>query len=811
MRTRIGAVLVALCLPLIAHAAAFAEPFSLTNTRYGAVPGEARLAAIGSDVSTFWIASGSVRVTRLVPSMKRVGQPVLETTGTTMDDFDVVLMGDRFLVMAESGDAIRARVLDAVGVPIGDAVVVTLNGSSPRLAFNGTIALLLYRNQSQGRVIAQAIATDGSPSGTAQQAHADSLSFAVATDGRGFASIADTAQAVELTMFTPVGSVELQRTFEGAPLPTTNRVVTIASNGSSYLGAWLTSTIGGTSVAIDANGTAGALHAFSRDQAGGYVAPVAVWDGTQYVLAYLRRATGIYLHVSRFDATGVVTGGDPAWSLSGDRAGAALLPHQRGVLVAWNPGDEVVVEQVPLAAGSGEYVTYGAAEQTLLANASAPDRFVVLWGEQRNGELTIHAGVRDSDGAWRERRLLTRREVETMNAVRGAAAAGADGFLVAASVDARNSVAYRLDRNGEVVGRAIAVPFAARGVAWNGKRYAVIGLHPGIDQGEDVVALTIDASGTASSVVTTQSADDVLPATPAIASDGSGFLAVWRATQKVNCIFPCVVSTGVDGTRLGDDLTRLDAKPLAIAPFDASTTAPAATWNGSEYVVAWDNYVRVHASFVTPGGAIRRVGIEDGPVRSGHPRVVALPNGAVAVLWSDEGVGYFGGPSYAPRHRVAVLAPDGAIVDERSIVDGASPDTGLVLAGGDLAYLSMPVWLDAPHHGTRRITLRIATADTPPQPPALVTARAHERRVLVEWSDPPAPANGFRIEYRVGDGAWNEVEGWYGAEVRSATLSMPDGTSFRVRTFSDAGASAPSAATAPVDLPKPKRRAVSLR
>lgn len=82
-------------------------------------------------------------------------------------------------------------------------------------------------------------------------------------------------------------------------------------------------------------------------------------------------------------------------------------------------------------------------------------------------------------------------------------------------------------------------------------------------------------------------------------------------------------------------------------------------------------------------------------------------------------------------------------------------------------------------------------------------------QLRIEWTPPPQPVIGYRVEYRVSDGSWNELGQWFDAHETQAfwTAPLQPGVTyaFRVRAFSDNGTSAYS--NAPVIFTA-KRRAV---
>jgi hypothetical protein len=72
-------------------------------------------------------------------------------------------------------------------------------------------------------------------------------------------------------------------------------------------------------------------------------------------------------------------------------------------------------------------------------------------------------------------------------------------------------------------------------------------------------------------------------------------------------------------------------------------------------------------------------------------------------------------------------------------------------------------------------------------------ARRENGSFLLEWSAPPQPVNGYRIEYRLGqNGAWNELDTFYDSTARSATIAPWRNATFefRMRAWNDGGVGA---------------------
>ncbi|HEX7830429.1 MAG TPA: fibronectin type III domain-containing protein [Thermoanaerobaculia bacterium] len=806
----VSLLLLSLLTPATAFAFGFGEPIALTNTRYGTVPGEARLASNGTDVFLFWSSGGFVRVTRLVEGVKRVGRPVLAVTQPGIGSFDVLWNGANFVVAGTNGTSIAGRLLDRDGEPLAGEFTLMTGARYPRLAFNGNTLLLLAEHSTFPRALTLPLTKNATPSGVSVQSlpgRADA--WAVASDGRGFAAITASSSELQLTNFGANGVISSSEALSVAY--SGSREVAIASDGTRYFAAWIDDT-GGVSVMINGSHV-GPRVPFTQESGRTYGSPSAMWSGSDFVLAYWRSKYDFTTEKSvdsvramHFDTQGVPTLAEPSQAAHRHHYATALLAHQGRVLLAWNREEDAVVDVLPGGTPSDAWSTFGAADQKLLAAVNSGTTTLVVWTETVNGVESVYAGLQDGNGNWSER-LLTNRTIYH-------AIAGTDGtnFVVVLAegnpittsdyrVDYKGT-AYRIDARGVVSGRTISIPFHPTGIASNGHHYAIIGVKPTTPPGweNDVVAARLDPSGNLSSTIMIRALDATTAASfPSIASNGIDFLAVWLAAPPCSGDCPDPVEHGVEGARLNADLSRIDATDLVLGARHWTWTQPVIAWNGSRYVVAYDDGLSIESAFVGLNGSIARQTIATSTWSVGYPSIASTTSGDVAILWRE-----------GSRQRIANLTSSGSVRDENTIADGSFNGARLVRSASGLSYISFQPRPDAPHHGATRVVLRNAPfgiagppLGVPPAPRA--TARLAGTRMVVEWT---GSGTGYRIEYRVADGSWNEVAAWYDGETHSASLAMPDNTAFRVRAYNDFGMSAPSAATPAVRLNPGKRRSV---
>jgi hypothetical protein len=393
----------------------------------------------------------------------------------------------------------------------------------------------------------------------------------------------------------------------------------------------------------------------------------------------------------------------------------------------------------------------GAAEQSLAASASTPLATLVAWNEGTDA----HVGIRTANGGWTES-LLARGE--------RAVAASSDGreFIVV-TANASGWSATLLDANGNVLRQSSRVAFDARGVASSASAHAVIG----IDVNGNVVASRVNVDGSASApVIVRAAAED-----PAIASDGVNFFAVWQAAEM-----------RVEGARLNGDLQRMDAADVLI--WEDKAEDPVVAFTGNRYMVAFRSGAFVKGRRVTREGVAMMESLQTG-------RLDALPPTQLAVARLGEltGVSWFDG-------KAQLLLLDNAWEVKAATAfraRGGSAPRLVALPNNGIGFAHSDVVADAPHHGSTRVLLSVATDARPQAPDApRATATNASGRVRVDWTVPPQAVSGYRVEYRIDEGAWVEAEG---SNAATATSMMFDpkrsGTyAIRVRAIGDGGVSA---------------------
>ena len=242
-------------------------------------------------------------------------------------------------------------------------------------------------------------------------------------------------------------------------------------------------------------------------------------------------------------------------------------------------------------------------------------------------------------------------------------AGGGHLLLLYSQFDGANSTLYGLLANNDGTVAAGAAPFTIRtGIAtgsvvgaFDGSHFLVVwqdaGLSTGTPQGSTIMALRVSAAGVPDAAPLALSAGGTLTSAPAVAFDGSHFVAAWGdgvipfAQQRV---VDSLSSTQIWARRIGSDGSLLDGVPgnggIAVASTGGhGRSAPALACTGSECLVTWTDHtsapILVQAARIAPDGSLRsgagyevRVG---SMVDESFVRLTATGAGAAWISWFD--------------------------------------------------------------------------------------------------------------------------------------------------------------------------------
>lgn len=772
----------------------FGDLAPLTPTRYTAFAADSVLATNGRDLFVFWNNGSQVRVTRYTGE-PRVGRAVLDAqNGTT---FDVVWTGSGFLVVGSNGRDVVARLLDAGGEPVG-AQFTLAPGYQPRVAFDGARAVIVYTYLTEtSRRIDRALVVDryGNANGAMPVVLEDRANgwaeYAIAANGNGFTIISVSEADVKLTTLSASGAIT-SSTLVTIEATLTRGAPVLATNGRGFLAAWLERTRVVVQM-IDANGVLGRRMSIDSEANDlGLWGQSVVWNDRAYELAYGARLKSDGGEVRRvlIDADGALTGRDaPRAAAPYGRVATGVLqgrsflswrqPDPSGFAFAVGP---LVVQDVTSGSMAAP-AAFAASQQNATATAASADGVLVLWQETLTNAIAWYAGVRANDGSFIEHEIGNHEDRLYL------AASDGHGFAIVDTQFQRTS-AILLGPRGDIIARTRPIQsFVAQRIASNGDGYVIVGrrtIAPG-----DIVAVRISTSGEVSEPVVIVPAGQwsEVDTLSALASDGTNYLVVWDRLSFGSNLFGELRS--ILATRLDPSLRRLDAEPIVIAGLGANAVL---TPSEKGWTVTWSPLSRTetHMRTIDANGAMS-VPVKF-PVHDVQ-RLVSLGNATLGAVTAT------GALNIVRNNFVYSRKEFGA-------------DTNLQLLvrtpRGGAAYVKTRIERDAPYHGSDRIA--IAFADEVPLPirpdAPRATARIANGWAVVEWTAPPQRVTGYRVEYRVGDGSWNELETSLDAGSRATIALQPRvgvTYAFRVRALNEGGAGAYSA---PITVAAGRRQVV---
>jgi MYXO-CTERM domain-containing protein len=506
---------------------------------------------------------------------------------------------------------------------------------------------------------------------------------------------------------------------------------TVASNGAGYLVAWADTRDSATNgvdvhaVQVDATGTPGpdlALVAVPGSQS----LPTAASDGVGYFVVWTDNrnvaTNGVDLYGTYIDGSGTVVtpDGTPIVTTTTSQTQPDLAWDGAEFVLAWSEGGDIHAARMN---GDGSLVDPAGFVVSATPHSEVSPRVVVssagaliVWEDDNGASASdIYAARVVGDTVLDPSRILITAATHFDNTP--AIASNGVEYLVVWE-DTRNNpynpiqghyvtdiYGVRVDAGGNVLDpSALAISTASASqlhpaVASNGTDFMVVwydyrnyGDPQPSDVGDqrpiDLYATRVKADGTVvdpNGFVVVQDPPK-LNVTPAIASNGVDYLVAWFLAEPTPSMFY---------ERVGADGTLQDPTPLSLSSQTAGY--PAATFDGTNYVIAWASYTGpVYSARVVPatGQLLDSPPIRLGPYTAnpdsfyGGP-AIASAGGTTLVVWEDSRRGSF--DIFGAR-----LAADGTVLDPG--------DLALSTAPGDQRYPSVAwngsaflvAWIDFP-------------------------------------------------------------------------------------------------------------------
>jgi hypothetical protein len=412
-------------------------------------------------------------------------------------------------------------------------------------------------------------------------------------------------------------------------------------------------------------------------------APVAAWDGTNFLVAWSDWVSAATwdLKVARVTPAGAVI--DAPIMVSGaanDQVEPSVAWDGAAFVVAWGdqrsgPSD-VYASRVTSAGvvqdAAGIGVSTASAGQVLPALAAAGSSVLAVWGDARGSSEDVY-GARINAGTVLDpsgRVLATLASPQEAPAVAwdgsgylavwqdGRGSGGDDVYAARAAADGTP-----LDGTGIAVS-AGAAPEGEPDVAWNGTNYLVVWQDYRSGTGYDVYAARVSAAGTvleAGGIAVSTAAGD--QTSPAVASDGSGWLVTWTDARNLGTTGDDVYAARISGAG-----TVQDATGIAVSTAAGAQRSPTVAHDGTGWLLAWEDrrsgaFADLYAARVNASGSVLDAAGIPVSTAAGDQRAPSLAwNGANFVLaWEDRrsGTSY---DVYAAR-----VSSAGAVVDAAGI------------------------------------------------------------------------------------------------------------------------------------------------
>ena len=764
---RFIAVLLLSAVPLLAQPVATGTPFPLSETRYYEGVGRAFIRSNGAEPIVFWrLFSGGILRAGRISSRPRIGHPIA-------GGGDAVWTGSHFIAVIGGNGRMQSRIVDAGGKARGDDILIADEPrvvSAIKTASNGRVVMVAYSTYNYPDppdVRLVILDADGRPLGAPRVVVAGSDRYAIASNGREFL-LAARAGGLEIRTlrFDQNGALVSEQSVPSDrwwPLA-------IASDGERYL-VWAGNDEG--VLLINADGSLQrSLRLTERD--GDPVS--AAWNGKRWVLATEWKI----IEIDR-DATAERSRESASFltdlACVNERCYAAFLPthYSEGT----SQYDPIAIQELPLAAHERQSMhSLQARHQRILTAVSSSDATLVLWVDgTQYPRTTLRGGIRRRDGRWREfdvpLTIPTRKD-------RAIAASDGKGFVVVMD----DSVLLRFDSEGQLLSAKQFFPESIYSIASNGRDYVLVFdfetlrlLSPAGDLGDPVTPDAPDYRGG------WWIAD--------IASDGEGFLTLWNLSVFCGIPESCGSRT-LAAIRFGPKLELRGAGTQVVS----SSYRGSLVWTGKQYVALWSyssNDTMMADVDVT--GAFRNVRKLDDKAQA--VRSTRFHSGA-AILTS--------------KKEVLFLDAEGRITDRASLASDVTAWTDhetealVELPDGSLAHLFNASSAEPAIPDAIRLTMSVTSGALPPRadgPPARVYFDG--QTIFFDWDAPPQTVTGYRVEYRIDDGEWIEIERLFEPEDRSTTFVPPpdaESVALRVRAWNDAGLGAFSSGVVTISTPR---------
>jgi len=497
---------------------------------------------------------------------------------------------------------------------------------------------------------------------------------------------------------------------------------------------------------------------------GSQLAAALAFDGTNYLAVWQddRSGSGTDIYAARISPAGTVldTSGFAVSAQASNQLNPSVEFNGASYVVVWEDYRNLLTTGIDLY---GAKVTPGGAvlDTAGLGLVQAPstqaqpaltrlgNQYVLVWQDQRSGNLDVYAARLDTNATVLDPAGLA---VMTAPGTQSTVAVAANGTnalitwsddptadIIGARVTAGASLTV-LDPSGFTVSLSPNSE-TSPAVAFDGTNFLVV-WQDNRGSGFDLYGVRISGSGT----VLDPSGFPISGAlghqrNPAVAFDGTNFLVAWEDTRNNP-------ASDIFAARVSPAGTVLDANGLSICPRSGAQEHPAVGFDGTNYLVVWDDAGAsaardIYGTRVSRAGAVLDalfIGISTDPNDQASP-VIAFDGTNYLVAWSDWRNNATADVYGARVNRSGTVLESAGI----QLAGGPETQTDAALAFDGTNYLL--VWSDYQVFPSSNLfARRVRTAGTPldTSPITVSSAAGHQQRpsivyngteFLVAWQD----------------------------------------------------------------------------
>jgi hypothetical protein len=604
-------------------------------------------------------------------------------------------------------------VLDSDGISLTASVGGSTNFAA--IAFDGTNYLVAWEDHYNPKhddyeIYATRVSKLGSvldPDGI-QLSSGAGYRPAIAFDGSNYLVVWDGSTGPEGTRVTLDGDV-LDPT--GLLLASIGRFPAVAFDGTDYLLVW---SVGGEDTTNEVRGTrvstagvpADPNGVLLRSEAVGDYAlgPKLAFDGTNYLVVWsdlVDDTSDEDVHGVRVSPAGAPVDGVSLQIATGrkDEDNSSVAFDGTNYLAVWqdsrNGNDDIYAARISadgtLLDPTGIAISTAAGAQRLPKIAFGGANYVVVWQDLRGVDTDIYATRVNKAGTVLDPAGIALSTV-AYDQRAPCVAFGATDYLVVWS-DGRSGTnddiyATRVSKGGAVLDPAgIAVASApsdesSPALASDGENYLVAWSQADDDSDQDIYAARVSAAGIVDDVpgiaIATAAGDQV---TPAVAFDGTSYLIAWADFRNGS-------TSDIYAARITTTGALVDSNGLVVANAVNAQTHPALAFDGTDYLVTWQDdrsgtSSDVYAARVSSQGAVRDA---DGfivsatqDVDDATPALAFSTNGRALVFYrraDDPGLGR------GWRLKARAVCPNGRCNPAPEDDAGTDDDAGIDLGAG---------------------------------------------------------------------------------------------------------------------------------